>query len=143
MGALQDPYIVMQDLYVFELWNKVVERYSRTELSYPSDVLLAPASIARHFQRHLFSVTNTGCDYVAGLWSRNLESQLLWHINEQHQGHRFHNPAKRFAERGPSFPWASIVTPFGITYADITDYGASTRPDTDGGLVSVHYGRDT
>ena len=122
LAGLRDPDAGMQDLYVFELWKRVVEGYSRTELSYASDVFMALAGIARHFHRHLFSAS-TECHYVAGMWSRNLESQLLWHVNEEYQLTRFHNPAKRFTERAPSFSWAAVDTPYGITYADVSDYG--------------------
>ncbi|KAF2831441.1 hypothetical protein CC86DRAFT_401968 [Ophiobolus disseminans] len=122
LDELPDPDVGMQDLYVFELWKRMVEGYSRTDLSYPSDVFMALTGIARHFQKHLFS-TSTNLQYVAGLWSRNLESQLLWCVNEEYRGDQFHNPSKRYEERAPSFSWAAVCTPYGITYGDTTDYG--------------------
>jgi hypothetical protein len=117
----------MQDLYIFELWKRVVEMYSTTELSVETDKLVALAGIATHFHRHLFS---GGADrhYIAGLWSQNLESQLLWSVNDVFNpaAGAFENPAKRVSTRAPSFSWAAIDTPLGITYGDVTDYGAGS-----------------
>jgi hypothetical protein len=137
LDGVEDPDLGMHDLYVFELWKRVVERFSTTKLSHPEDKLMALAGIARHFQRHLFS-GRIESKYVAGMWSRNLESQLLWQVNEDYRDGIFDNPARRDASRAPSFSWASIDTPYGITYGDVTDYGeedaAVQRPvgDSDG-----------
>ena len=129
LNGLLDPDSGMPDLYVFELWKKVVEDYSTTQLSVPSDVLMALAGIARHFQEHIFSpVTKPG--YLAGMWSMHLESQLLWHVNENYTGKSFDNPSKRFPRRAPSFSWAAIETPYGITYGETTDFGIKQAAHT-------------
>lgn len=85
---------------------------------------IALSGIARRFcsEQKLFTVPST---YIAGLWRNNLESQLLWQVNELYRDGVFENPGRRDATRAPSFSWASIDTPHGITYPDITDYGAA------------------
>ncbi|RYO71539.1 hypothetical protein AA0113_g1822 [Alternaria arborescens] len=112
----------MTDLYIYELWKHIVEVYSRTQLTVSSDKLIALSGIARRFcegNSKLFTLPNK---YIAGLWSQNLESQLLWKVNELFRDGVFENPARRDATRAPSFSWASIDTPHGVTYPDVTDY---------------------
>ncbi|KAF2035855.1 HET-domain-containing protein [Setomelanomma holmii] len=130
LKGLPDPDLGMPDLYAFELWKRVVEMYSTTNLSHPSDKLVALSGIATHFQRHLLSASTSRL-YIAGLWSQNLESQLLWSVNDvwNAAARRFENPAKRVPGRAPSFSWAAIDSPLGITYGDVTDFGASLAVD--------------
>ncbi|CAI9625634.1 unnamed protein product [Alternaria burnsii] len=121
-GLLPDPDEGMTDLYIYELWKQIVEVYSRTQLTVSRDKLIALSGIARHFcakDTGLFTVQN---DYIVGMWSNNLASQLLWQVNELFRDGVFENPARRDATRAPSFSWASIDSPHGITYADVTDY---------------------
>jgi hypothetical protein len=126
LQGMQDPDQHLQHLYIYELWKKVVEMYSRTQLTMFKDKLIALAGIARLFQEDFLS-SDSKCNYVAGLWSRHLESQLLWHVNEVYEGDGiFDNPAQRHAEGGPSFSWAAIASPHGITYGDVTDYVSPT-----------------
>jgi len=120
LKGLADPDNGMKYLYVFELWKRIVEIYSRTHLTVPSDKLIALAGIARLFHEEHFCKSN---EYIAGMWSTCLESQLLWQVNEDYRDGVFENPARRDATRAPSFSWASIDTPYGITYGDATDYG--------------------
>jgi hypothetical protein len=125
LKGLPDPDKDMTDLAIYELWKHVVEVYSRTRLTVSRDKLIALSGIARRFcepEAKLFTVKNT---YIAGLWDKHLESQLLWQVNELFRDGVFENPARRDATRAPSFSWASIDTPHGIIYPDVTDYGAA------------------
>jgi hypothetical protein len=122
LNGLSDPDEGMQDLYVFELWKRVVEVYSRTQLTVSRDKLIALSGIARHFCAKDTGLFTAPSDYIAGMWSNHLESQLLWQVNELFRDGVFGNPARRDAIRAPSFSWASIDSPHGITYADVTDY---------------------
>jgi hypothetical protein len=123
LKGLPDPDMHMTDLYIYELWKHIVEVYSKTQLTVSRDKLIALSGIARRFcigDTRLFTVPNK---YIAGMWSNNIESQLLWQVNELFRDGVFENPARRDATRAPSFSWASIDTPHGITYPDVTDYG--------------------
>ncbi|KAI8940271.1 hypothetical protein NX059_003973 [Plenodomus lindquistii] len=129
LRGVPDPDERMPDLYIFELWKHVVELYSQTQLTHDSDKLMALAGISRHFREKLFSANNKS-QFVAGLWSQNLESQLLWQANEVYVDGRYDNPAKRNDAGLPSFSWASINSPRGITYGDVTNYAITDASDT-------------
>ena len=126
LQGLPDPDEGMSDLYIYELWKHVVEVYSKTQLTVSRDKLIALSGIARRFCTDKKLFTKKPNTYVAGLWRNNLESQLLWQVNELYRDGVFENPGRRDATRAPSFSWASIDTPHGITYPDVTDYGAAT-----------------
>jgi len=124
LNRLPDPDEGMVDLHIYELWKHIVEVYSKTQLTVSRDKLIALSGIARRFctDKKLFAKPST---YIAGLWRKHLESQLLWQVNELYRDGVFENPGRRDATRAPSFSWASIDTPHGITYPDVTDYGAA------------------
>jgi hypothetical protein len=121
LNGLTDPDKDMADLGIYELWKQIVEVYSKTQLTVSSDKLIALSGIARRFyiDPEFFKEQN---EYIAGMWSNNLASQLIWQVNERFEDGVFENPARRDATRAPSFSWASIDTPHGITHADVTDY---------------------
>jgi hypothetical protein len=123
LKGFQDPDNHLADLYVFELWKRVVEVYSKTMLSVPRDKLIALSGIARQFSK-MFS-RDSEWQYIAGMWAkpRHLESQLLWQVEPVYKHGVPENRSKRYPMRAPSFSWASLDTPQGITYADTTDYG--------------------
>lgn len=77
-------------------WISVVEIFSRCSLSFSKDKLVAIAGLAHSLSQTL------KCDYLAGLWRRDLEHQLLWKVREP-----FPAP-KRDGTRGPSWSWASV-----------------------------------
>jgi hypothetical protein len=128
LDGLVDPDSGMQDLYVYELWRNTVEAYTRTEVSFASDKLVAFSGLASHFHQRLFS-PNEARTYLAGLWSTNLESQLLWYVSESYSPKAFDKSAERITGRAPSWSWAALDTPQGITYGDITDYGIVSTAD--------------
>ncbi|KAF2255586.1 HET-domain-containing protein, partial [Trematosphaeria pertusa] len=81
---------------IHALWNRLVSAYSRTNLTYPEDKLIAIAGIAAKIQSGLKT------DYLAGLWGDRLTSQLLWRVEQ---------PSRRERPRcyrAPSFSWASV-----------------------------------
>lgn len=119
LRGFPDPDKNIPRLGMHELWKYVVEVYSLANLTFPSDKLIALSGIAEQFSHHL------GGRYVAGMWREHLESQLLWQVNERYQDGVFKNPARREAERAPSFSWAAIDTTYGVTYGEATDYGKS------------------
>lgn len=119
-----------------EHWKWIVERYSRTRLTYGEDKLVALAGIAQ-------MMTNPGRIsglYVAGMWEKYLASQLLWRVSHVDSGsvndptyedpiekdevreagrkpdlQRFSNWSKRPRRyRAPSFSWAAVDAPQGV-----------------------------
>lgn len=113
-----------------ELWARIVETYSRTDLTRDTDKLIALSGLANRI------ATLTGrsqeIKYVAGLWDwgQHLVSQLLWHVEPtysdtlQSGASTLESLAKRpTAYRAPSFSWASVDAQYGkgITCGDILD----------------------
>jgi hypothetical protein len=123
LKSFRDPDNNLADLYIFELWKRVVEVYSQTVLSHPRDKLIALSGIARQFSELFFR--DSECEYIAGMWAKPgyLESQLLWQVEHVYKDGVSENHSRRSPMRAPSFSWASLDAPQGIIYADTTDYG--------------------
>jgi hypothetical protein len=99
-----------------EHWQTVVERYSKTQLTKPEDKLIALSGFAKSYQ-----IPSTGT-YLAGLWKDRLASQLLWRVDPVFANGRFEYPSTRPDKyRAPTWSWAAVNTPQGITCGDITD----------------------
>lgn len=127
-----DPHIPERDLYGFELWAHVVEMYSRLNLTMTKDKLVALSGIAQLMATKVLGTQENPTRYVAGLWYKYLESQLLWRLEPTFIKHNrtFHHCARRPQEfRAPSFSWASIDAQGGhndrpgngIIYGEVTD----------------------
>ncbi|KAI9167872.1 hypothetical protein HJFPF1_04012 [Paramyrothecium foliicola] len=78
-------------------WRRLVEEYSRLELTLDRDRLPAMSGAARRFAAGL------GCQYLAGLWRSGLISDLLWERKTPSA------PAKRLSSL-PSWSWISLGT---------------------------------
>lgn len=86
---------------ILGLWGKVIEAYSQTHLTFKSDKVIALSGIAKRM-RELFQD-----EYVAGMWRRCLESQLLWSVDDVGQVGGL--PSTRsFTYRAPSWSWLSV-----------------------------------
>ena len=97
-----DPYLVFGTDHRREyFWKGMVSLYSAASLTVPSGKLPALSGIARA----VFNVT--GDEYLAGLWRRNIELHLCWHISgRQSTGKR---PEYGHLDWiAPSWSWASI-----------------------------------
>ncbi|KAG8161063.1 hypothetical protein KVR01_009327 [Diaporthe batatas] len=127
-----DPHIPEKYLYGFELWARVVEMYSKMNLTLPKDKLIALYGIAQLMSTTIFGSEGKPATYVAGLWRKYLESQLLWRVEPIFIRHNrsFHQPGRRPEKfRAPSFSWASVdaqnglndLPSNGITYGEVTD----------------------
>lgn len=77
--------------------------YSRAQLTYSKDKLVAISGIARHFRSIIQD------KYVAGLWATNLERQLCWTINREISSAG--TKEKTALYRAPSWSWASVDEP--------------------------------
>jgi hypothetical protein len=79
-----------------EVWERVVELYTRCDLTKPDDKLPALSGIATTY------AAATGMTYIAGLWKERLPCQLLWTVARSPESTHLS------FYRAPSFSWASI-----------------------------------
>lgn len=86
------------------LWGQIVKAYSKAELTNTSDKLVAIGGLARLIQ------DNTGDEYIAGMWRKDFEHQLLWHSTRDLNGHH------RINTGTPTWSWASVQG--AISYPD-------------------------
>lgn len=81
-------------------WSRVVEQYCSTVLSKEEDKLIAMSGIAKHFQSQLKD------QYLAGLWLKNIEIQLLWQVGVLSAYDLTASRPSKY--RAPSWSWASL-----------------------------------
>jgi Heterokaryon incompatibility protein (HET) len=96
------PEVRLDEDFGLERWVEIVERYTRLQLTYESDRLLAVSGLARRLSE--ISVLNSA-DYLAGLWRQQLPAQLLWFRLA------WRDPVRRSPEVAPSWSWASVNAP--------------------------------
>lgn len=132
-----DPELASRDLYAFELWARMVEMYSKMRLTKARDKLIALSGIAELMSKQILGTETKPATYVAGLWKRHLESQLLWKVEpvfcRNATRRTFVHPSRRprdeasssmeYIYRAPSFSWASVDAEdgSGIVYGEVTD----------------------
>lgn len=111
----------MDEQNALQHWAQIVEAYSKTNLTWPTDKLIALSGMAKMMSRKIDR------QYVAGLWGIHLESQLLWRVEPlfNHSDRTFSHPAKSpSGYRAPSFSWAALdAIDHGIVYGNITGEG--------------------
>lgn len=118
-----DPHLLRSDaraMYSFELWNRIVEIYSKLDFTKEGDKLVALSGMARKMSDLIEA------EYVAGLWQKHLASQLLWRVEPvfNQDTRAITHPSRRAeVDRAPSFSWASIDAQFGngISCGEVTD----------------------
>jgi hypothetical protein len=81
--------------YRQDQWRVVVETYSGCNLTFEKDKLVAISGIARMMKEDL------KCEYLAGMWRKDLEHQLLWKITK---------PLNTGRRRFPTWSWVSRDT---------------------------------
>ena len=81
-------------------WRDVLYDYTQRAVSYPSDRLVAISGIAQLFQRWWGSSNR----YIAGLWERNLSTDLLWYRQRPSQGRLVTGQYL-----APSWSWAATI----------------------------------
>lgn len=55
-----------------EQWSSLVSKYSACGLTFQTDKLIAISALARRFATYFED------DYIAGMWRKSLENDLLW-----------------------------------------------------------------
>ncbi|KAF3067289.1 hypothetical protein GL218_08627 [Daldinia childiae] len=110
-----------------EIWAQCVSMYSRTKLTRQSDKLVAISGVARwiHEQEVSLRINKSswnepkGDEYLAGLWRKNIETQLLWYVirpnTKADDEYRRARPGEYLA---PSWSWASTNDPveYGVAF---------------------------
>ncbi|KFY11433.1 hypothetical protein V492_04458 [Pseudogymnoascus sp. VKM F-4246] len=82
---------------ISENWDTIISSYTGSKLAFPSDKLVAISGLAQR------AFKENGDQYLAGLWRRDIEFQLLW--CQVHPGTRL-LPGSKY--RAPSWSWASV-----------------------------------
>ncbi|KAK3216250.1 hypothetical protein GRF29_8g2773435 [Pseudopithomyces chartarum] len=96
---------------IWDAWHRVVEQFSRRNLTVQMDKLPAVSGIAGKIQKA------TSSKYLAGLWESNFAFDLLWSTSTiaLPDAHYF----SLSSYRAPTFSWASLDTP--VTYSSFDD----------------------
>ncbi|KAE8451661.1 hypothetical protein EG329_003118 [Mollisiaceae sp. DMI_Dod_QoI] len=83
---------------LYTYWDALIEKYSRCDLTFESDKLVAFAGLAQRACRQLGLDPK---DYMGGLWRPKIAQGLLWHPAQ-------YDPRRRgVTGRGPSWSWTS------------------------------------
>jgi hypothetical protein len=89
--------IVNYEAKILLYWDQVLVSYTAAKLTYGSDKLIAISGIAKYLQNLPIAAD---WRYYAGMWSYQIEWQLLWYTSSE--GSR---PVREY--RAPSWSWAS------------------------------------
>ena len=96
-------------------WEHIIENYSRTKLTNPTDKLVAISGLVRAIQ------LQTRDEYVAGLWRSTLLCDLCWRIS----GVSSKIPLAPIPYRSPSWSWASLDNE--VAFLIRTNHNQATR----------------
>ncbi len=88
------------DLLYRSTWDAIVRKYSVTSLTKGEDKLVVISGIAKRMQGLLHD------EYLAGLWRKDLPSQLLWFVIGDEPAKSL--PSRPRPYRAPSWSWASV-----------------------------------
>jgi hypothetical protein len=99
---------------VWHAWQRIVEQYSRRELTVQNDKFPAISGIASKIKEA------TQSPYIAGLWKMNIASDLIWSAAPPLAD----NALQTY--RAPTFSWASLKTPITYYEADAEETQALT-----------------
>jgi ankyrin repeat protein len=103
-------------------WYSLIELFSQTRLTYPSDALLALTYVARHIMGTLRFLC------VAGVWREDLPRGLLWKARTRSSLER---PGIQIA---PSWSCVSLIGPVSYSFArSISSLSLRDAPRFDGG----------
>lgn len=95
--STRDFEMLSRDLYNY--WGKIVQAYSQCDLTRKEDKLVAISGLARE----VYLALGGHDEYLAGLWRRDILSQLLWY-----HGAYSPNGVRPEHYRAPTWSWASM-----------------------------------
>ena len=120
-----DPHV--QRLYLYELWKRLVDVYTKLGLTDQNDRLVALSGIAQEMAAVMesYGLENK---YIAGMWQESIANQILWRVNERtgmsRQPFEDTKPKNFKGEpiyRAPSWSWGSVETKRGIYFPEPTE----------------------
>ena len=79
----------------FQAWQSIIEEYTRCDLMFEKDKLIAISGVASRMKEHI------RCRYLAGLWKHHLLTQLLWDMGI--------GGKRPQTYQAPSWSWASTT----------------------------------
>jgi hypothetical protein len=79
-------------------WERIVEEYSRCQLTFKTDKLVAISGIAQYIGKETKSL------YTVRMWRKDFEGQLCWHVADRRTLKGDECP---YPWRAPSWSWAS------------------------------------
>jgi hypothetical protein len=107
--------------HIYELWTRIVETYTKMQITEHKDRLIALSGIAR-MTAEVLKMDGSPDEYLAGMWKNHLESQLLWYVNDKDGvAIQPREDMRPDTYRAPSFSWASVETPRGVVFPETTD----------------------
>ena len=116
-SGLRNMEVINEKFYLYELWKRLVETYSKMDLRYEGDRLIALSGIARMMTSVMEKQGNKD-QYIAGLWRDHMASQLMWYVND---GESRFEDIRTKEYRAPTFSWACVETTRGITFPETTE----------------------
>lgn len=99
------PWVPRQYENPYQVWNDILEAYTRCALTKPGDKFVAISGIAKEFARAIDD------EYLAGLWRKNLMNNLLWVAKDVLSPGISPQPVRPTPYRAPSWSWASLDAP--------------------------------
>jgi hypothetical protein len=119
------------------LWRRIVVAYTATEITFDSDRSIALSGVVKAL-RDAYKY-----EYVAGMWRKRLNTQLLWRVH--HASNQHGRVARRpTSYRAPSWSWLSLEAQIGAGPPSLTRYDfriievslQHSTSDTTGGIKS-------
>ncbi|KAH7628833.1 hypothetical protein B0T09DRAFT_268002 [Sordaria sp. MPI-SDFR-AT-0083] len=110
--ARHAPFSGPSEVDMYELWNRLVERYSQCNITYSSDKLPALSGLAKSFsilQGSGFALN--GQSYLAGVWRPYLPEALYWKPKPPLRGDVPFGRNRPHPYRAPSWSWSSVESP--------------------------------
>ena len=98
---------------LMDYWPRLVEEYTQRKLTLGKDKLPALSGLAKYIATR--TEDSTSEDYIAGMWSESLKTDLLWESSWDDPDHLPKRPSEW---RAPTWSWASIDGPIVYSKAD-------------------------
>lgn len=133
---------------LYRVWTSVLKAYTKCQLTFTSDKLVAISGVARYLQPFF-----PGCNYIMGVWTYRVERQSMWYLrptflskvqvfdtlNELGPATPFTSLPSVIASipyRAPSFSWACVDGP---TFSHNLNY---EKTAVDAVIISYRNNRD-
>ena len=88
---------------LMDYWPRLVEEYTQRKLTLGRDKLPALSGLAKSIATR--TKDSTSEDYIAGMWSESLKTDLLWESSGDNSDHLLKRPSEW---RAPTWSWATI-----------------------------------